>query len=67
MVIKAADKKATVYKVEFLGVCPLVFDVVDLECAIPWNTASIRISSHITLIHVLGRLNRAQVVAYNLC
>ena len=43
MVFEAADKKAAVYKVEFLGICPVVFDVADFECAIAWDTDPIRV------------------------
>ena len=49
MVFEAADEKAAVYKVEFLGVCPVVFDIVDFEGAITWNTAFVRITSSIPL------------------
>jgi hypothetical protein len=38
VILEAADEQAAVDEIEFLRVCPVVFNVIDFERAVWWNT-----------------------------
>jgi hypothetical protein len=38
-IFEAADEKPSMYQVEFLGISPFIFYILDFELAISWGAA----------------------------